>query len=387
MSVVRLPSGKFRVQVRRSNLQFDRTFDTEAEAKEVKKNLLRAPEVQAEGLTLANLCDMYHRSIVFSQKAIQTQATEKTRIKPVLVELGNYGISALAQETRLIYEYIDKRSSATSEKTGKRLSSSSVRLEVAALSAVIAFAKKRQLVRENFVSGISRPVTKKRKRRVTNQEQGALQRFARIDDPAIAKAARFLLLIRHLGCRPGELSALLICDLNLACSELTFRETKNGLDRRIHITRDAAELLHLQLADAEDAAIYVFGTWSRYRKAWQPYNYSYGVKRLREVGAVPPDYVAHAGRREFVSRAIEASVPYGTIKKQTGHKSTQALEIYDEGLSTAPEIRAVFDTLAEKVRDENLLGTLEGMCTTDEQRKKIAQILGKDAWVSPFTTK
>lgn len=387
MSVVRLLSGKYRVQIRRKNLQFDRAFDTEAEAKEVEKKLLRSPEIQAEGLTLANLCEMYHRSIVFGSKAKQTQATEMARIKPVLVELGSYAVGALEKETRLIYEYIDKRALASSMKTGRRLSSSSVRLEVAALSAVIAFAKMRQLVRENFVSGISRPVTKKRKRRVSNQEQGALQSFARNADPAIAKAARFLLLIRHLGCRPGELSGLLISDVNLARSELTFRETKNGLDRCIHVTSDAAQFLQLQLANVEEAAIYVFGTWSSKRKEWRPYNYTYGVKLLREVGAVPRDYAAHAGRREFISRAMEASVPYGTIKKQTGHKSTQALEIYDEGLSTAPEIRAVFDTLAEKVRDENLWGTLEGMCTTDEQRIKIAQILGKDAWKPPFSTK
>lgn len=387
MSVLRLPSGKFRVQVRRRNLQFDRIFDTKDEAKEVEKKLLQAPELQSEALTLASLCEMYYRSTIFSDKAVQTQATEKSRIKPVLAELGSYAVGVLEKETRLIYEYIDKRASASSTKTGKRLSNSSVRLEVAALSAVIAFAKKRQLVRENFVSSISRPVTKNRKRRVSNQEQGALQLFARSSFPAVAKASRFLLLIRHLGCRPGELSALQISDVNLARYELTFRQTKNGLDRRVHVTTDASQLLQLQLAESENSAIYVFGTWSSSRKEWRPYNYAYGVKILRELGAVPRDYAAHAGRREFISRAIEASVPYGTIKKQTGHKSTQALEIYDEGLSTAPEIRAVFDTLAEKVRDENLLGTLEGMCTTDEQRKKIAQMFGKDAWVSPFLPK
>jgi hypothetical protein len=137
-----------------------------------------------------------------------------------------------------------------------------------------------------------------------------------------------------------------------------------------------------------DGCPYVFGTWSSRAKQWVPYNYAAGVNLLREHRIIDPDYAAHAGRREFISRAIESNMSYGTIKKQTGHQSTQALEIYDEGLSTAPEIRAELDQLARKVQNENLLGTFEALGLTAEQKIKYAAILGlKDGWVNPFDEK
>ncbi|MTD33409.1 tyrosine-type recombinase/integrase [Paludibacterium denitrificans] len=185
------------------------------------------------------------------------------------------------------------------------------------------------------------------------------------------------------GCRPGELKELRKEDLRLEKRELTFRDTKNGTYRNVHITSDAAQMLYLQLVDTPDDSAFVFCTRAR-TGAWVPYNYSYGVKLLRKESVVAPDFRMHAGRREFISRAIESNVPYATIRKQTGHKSTQALEIYDEGLSTAPEIRAELDRLADKVQQESLVGAFEALCTTDEQRQKVREWLGEDKknWVS-----
>lgn len=387
MSVIPLPGGKYRVQIRRKSLQLDEVFSTEAEAKEAEARAL-AKHTQADSLTLARLFEMYVNSSQFDDKSEQTKATERSRIKPVLDKLGRYAVGELEANTHIIYEYIDARRKVISPRTGKRLSNSSVRLEIAALSAVVEFAKKRQMIRANFVTGISRPAASKRKRRVSPKEQGQLQIYARNADLRFAQIARFLLLIRHLGCRPGELKALRVSSVNLDRRELTFFETKNGKDRRVHVTDDPAELLHLQLGDVMTGCPYVFGTWSSRAKQWVPYNYAAGVNLLREHRIIDPDYAAHAGRREFISRAIESNMSYGTIKKQTGHQSTQALEIYDEGLSTAPEIRAELDRLAQKVQNENLLGTFEALGLTAEQKIKYAEILGlSGGWVNPFDEK
>lgn len=387
MSVIPLPSGKYRVQIRRKSLQLDEVFSTEAEAKDAEARALRR-HTKADSLTLTRLWEMYVGSTQFDDKSAQTQATERSRIKPVLAEMGKYALAELEANTYIIYEYIDARRRVVSSRTGKRLSNSSVRLEVAALSAVVEFAKKRQLIRANFVTGISRPAASKRKRRVSSKEQGQLQMYARNSEPRIAQIARFLILIRHLGCRPGELKALRVSSVNLDRRELTFFDTKNGKDRCVHVTSDAAQILHLQLNDLPDNCPYVFGTWSPRAKTWVPYNYASGVSLLRDQGIIDKDYAAHAGRREFISRAIESNIPYGTIKKQTGHQSTQALEIYDEGLSTAPEIRAELDRLAQKVQNENLLGTFEALGLTAEQKIKYAEILGlNDGWVNPFDEK
>jgi integrase len=387
MSVIRLPGGKYRVQIRRKNLQLDDVFLTEAEAKDAEARALHR-HTKADSLTLARLWEMYVGSTQFDDKSEQTKATERSRIKSVLDRLGRYALGELEANTYIIYEYIDARRKVISSRTGKRLSNSSIRLEIAALSAVVEFAKKRQMIRANFVTGISRPAASKRKRRVSPKEQGQLQIYARNSDLRFAQIARFLLLIRHLGCRPGELKSLRVSSVKLDRRELTFFDTKNGKDRCVHVTSDAAQLLYLQMDVVPNGCPYVFGTWSPRAKQWIPYNYAAGVNLLREHRIIDQDYAAHAGRREFISRAIESNMSYGTIKKQTGHQSVQALEIYDEGLSTAPEIRAELDRLAQKVQDENLLGTFEALGLTAEQRMKFQEVLGqKDAWVNPFDEK
>lgn len=384
MSVVKLGSGRWRLQIRRKTLKVDELHDSEEQARAAEASYLGAHRETGQGFTLRQLWARYEGSEMFAEKAGHTQRTERLRIVPVLATLGDCKAVELEADPGPIYDYIEARRKVISERTGKKLSGTSRRLELAALSSVIAYAKQRRIVRENFVSSISRPATGKRKKRVTPIEQGKLAAYARNSDPFVAQAARFLLLIRHLGCRPGELVSLRVDDVHLERSELLFRDTKNGLDRRVHVTSDAAQLLHLQLPDVPEKCPRVFFTWSSKKRAWVPYNYSSGVKRLRELGVITPEMHAQAGRREFVSSAIEHGTPILTIKKQTGHKSTQALEIYDEGLSTAPGVRDEIDRLAAAVRDENFISNFDAAGITPEQREKLLASIGKSQWVAPF---
>lgn len=384
MSVVQLASGRWRLQIRRKTLKVDELYDSEEEAKAAEQALLGAHVDVSKGMTLAQLWERYTGSQMFEEKADNTQRTERTHIKPVLEAFGDCTAADLEADVGAIYDYIEARRKVVSKRTGKKLSNTTRRLELAALSSLIAYAKQRRLVRENFVASISRPAQGKRKRRVAPVEQGKLALFSRNSDPDIAKAARFMLLIRHLGCRPGELAELRAADVELDARQLLFRDTKNKTDRRVHITSDAATLLHLQLPDKPEDSPYVFSTWSKNKRQWVPYNYCNGVRRLKELEVIDADMYAHAGRREFISRAVEAGVPLMTIKKQTGHKSTQALEIYDEGLTTAPEVRAALDALASTVSKENLMSVFDALGMTDEQRAKLNQMMGTDGWVAPF---
>lgn len=382
VGITRLKNGKFQLQVRRKGLpKLDKVFESKDEALAAEAAAVRKQKPIPGDVTLNELWERYRVSREFSEKSEKTQDTEAGRIKPVLASLGEYSIKALEADTSLIYDYMDERARYISPRTKKKLSGTSIRLEVAALSALVAFAKTRKQVRENFVSGISRPVSKRRKRRIPPVEQGKVKIYARNSDERLAKAARFILLVRHLGCRPGELAQLRIRDINLTNQELVFRDTKNGDDRCVHITSEAAEMLHLQLGDVSDDSEFLFGTRSR-SGAWVSYNYAYGINLLSEREVIGKDFHMHAGRREFISRAIESSVPLLTIKKQTGHKSVQALEIYDEGLSTAPEIRAELDRLASKVKQEGLLGAFEALGMTEQQRKKLLGMLNEDGWIS-----
>ena len=381
---MQLPSGRWRVQLRRKGYPpFDKVFGTEREAK-AKEKAVRAEQASAlvpQKLTVAEVWSRYAASYEHQGKAVHTQTTEACRIKPVLADLGGYSLSVLEQSPHLIYDYIDRRTQHVSPRTKRKLSPSSVRLEVAALSALVAWAKRRKLVAGNFLRHIDRPGQAKRKRRVSPIEQAALTNaMLAFDHPKLAESARFALLLRALGCRPGELASALRADFDGRRAELLFRDTQHLKElRRVPLHKEALGLLDTQLRYGKEAAEgspYLFTTKGRAKNTddsrWRPYGYSSAINRLREAGVLPADFHAHAMRREFISRAIEANLPYATIRKITGHHSTQAIEIYDEGLSTAPEVRAALERHHKDVQSERTLAQLQSMGATPEQLEEWA---------------
>lgn len=390
MPISQLPSGKHRVQIRRKGFpKYDKVFATRQEAEEAEASIRgeqKAIEAPTE-ITLSECWTRYCKSQSFLQKAAKTRATEAGRIQPVLAELGAYSLVNLQNAPTLIYDYIDKRSEVISPRTKKRLSTTSVRLEIAALSAVIAFAKQRKIVQANFIRQIERPAQAKRKRRVDGIEVAGLRTIALSNEARAAEAARFALLLRYIGCRPGELAKVKRTDVSLSKAELTFRNTKHKQkDRLIHLTKTAIGLMDTQIRYCKESGIdseFVFSTRAKANNVEKPeyvfYNYESGIKLLRRLGVVERSFHAHAMRREFISKAIETGLPYATIRKQTGHQSTQAIEIYDEGLSTAPEIRNALDKHEHAISADEVTGMMRRMGATPEQIKAFqAAMEGKE---------
>lgn len=397
MSIMQLPSGKYRVQIRRKGFpKYDKVFATKAEAETAQAAITGEQKVvdAPSEITLSECWARYCQSQTFLQKAVATRRTEAGRIKPVLAVLGQYSLVNLQSAPSLIYDYIDKRSTTVSAKTKKLLKSTNIRLEIAALSSVIAFAKQRSIVQANFVRQIQRPAQSKKKRRVDGVEVAGLRSVALSNDSRLAESARFVLLLRYLGCRPGELARLKRADVSLPKSELTFRDTKyQKRDRLIHLTPAAVGLLDTQTRYCRECGIdspYVFSTPSvngtKENPIYVHYNYESGVKALRKLGVIEKTFHAHAMRREFISRAIETGLPYATIRKVTGHHSTQAIEIYDEGLSTAPEIRAALNEHENAISADEVAGMMRRMGATPEQVKAfIATVQGQEVPVAGRT--
>lgn len=369
MPLMQLPNGRWRVQIRRKGLpNFDKVYPSREEAQRAHDEQLLLPQrgfVPVE-LTLRELWSRYAASVEYKQKAEHTQRTEATRIKPVLAALGDYALKHLESSPALIYDYIDQRSNAVSKRTRRVISPTSVRLEVAAISAICIWAKRRRLIAENFVRFISRPGIAQRKRRVAAVEQAALMEATTDEEPRVAEAARFVRLLRLLGCRPGELAALRCSDINLEDSSVTFRQTKHAReDRTVHASEAAVQAISAQINHINEVAPhapYLFPTekrgaeTARPQDRWGPFNYPWAIKLLRKRGIVASDFHAHAARREFVSRAIEDGLEYSVIRKQTGHHSTAAIEIYDQGLATAPEVRDALERHAKTISVDELAG-------------------------------
>ena len=102
MSVMQLPNGRWRVQLRRKGYPpFDKVFATEREARAKDKAVRHemTTVLSSEQLTVIDVWDRYSKSFEYQGKADHTRLTEASRIKPVLHTLGAYSLSVLERLT------------------------------------------------------------------------------------------------------------------------------------------------------------------------------------------------------------------------------------------------------------------------------------------------
>lgn len=368
----KLKNGRFRVQVRGGGFPpFDKVFENEDAAKKAEDDERAkrvAPTLYDDHMTLATAAERYFESGLFAEKKAHTQTSERSKIKPVLAELGGFALRHLADGQR-IADYRDARLRVISKKTKRKIGFNTVRLELAALSSVFDWVMERGVLPRKPTIGIKRPHAPPRERRVTDSEAHRLNLFlsSAVTYPEILEPGRFVVIQREVGCRPGELAHLKRLDVDLRASTVTFRDTKSSrVSRTSLVSAYGAKLLAEQLAFAKVAAPdspYVFTTWKRTGEP-RDYHYKTGIALLRELGIVDGDFHAHANRREHISKSLELGVPHNDIMKQVGQRSYAALMAYDQAKANHPAVRARLRAGAEERKNEELGKLAEILGTT-----------------------
>lgn len=385
MAITQLANGTWRVQIRRKDLKLDRVFDTKKEATQAEAVALGKVKPRETAKTLQDVWERYQQGLEFSSKKLSTQKTEKVRSGPLLRELGRLEMKQLTESKAAISEYLAKRSKEKSERTGKVLSGTSLRLELALFSTLCKFAEDRGISSGNPSRGIrKRPKTDVRRRRVGEDEIGELETW--LSDKRgwqIHEHCRFMMLLFHIGCRPGELSGAKWKNVDLQDRTILFEDTKNGDWRKAHLVEAACDLVADQIKHNKDKtdgkSEYLFSTMSKKTREWKAFNYTQSVKTLKANGVLKDDFHAHAMRREFVSRLIESEVPIMSIKKQTGHGTTAALEIYDQALSTSQSLRNTLDKVAETQAEAAMRDDLKRSGLTRDQIELAMQVFRQSA--------
>lgn len=351
----KLNNGRYRVQVRGGGFPvFDQVFTRRADAlaaEQAERARRTKPTLYDADMTLAAAAARYFESALFVEKKPHTQAGETSKIKPVLAALGNFALRHLADGQR-IADYRDSRLKVVSDKTKRKIGFNTVRLELAALAAVFDWVIERHILPRKPTIGIRRPHGKPRERRLNDTEAFRLNMFlsSNVSMPENLEPARFVVIQRELGCRPGELATLRRVDWDPRGATVTFRDTKSHrASRTALVSAVANRLLGEQLVFAKTAAPespYVFTTWKRDR-APRAYHYKTAIQFLRDLGMVDPDFHAHAARREHISSSLEHGVPHNDIMKQVGQRSIAALLMYDQAQANHPAVRARLKTAAE----------------------------------------
>ena len=367
MGIRLLPSGRFRLQIRRTGLTVDEVFDTKAGAEAALSKYLGSGPAdkrarKAGGVTVDEAWALYRNSRTFVEHRPNTQRSEDTHVKPVLVRLGTRPVKGLTADD--VDEFIVRET-----KRGK--APDTVRNAVAALSSILNFCRSKAMVTANVTIGVKRPTSPPMSRRMPQGHQGALMKALSHPKYRYRAVARLALLVRETGARPGEWARAKWDWVHLDKQKIVFEETKyKRQPRTVPITQAAMALLTAQMEDVVlanfdtlSASEWVFPTVGRDGEL-RPIAYTGALRDMKKDDLLPKGLRAHSGRHEFISSLVESSdLDDSRIMSIVGHHSPASMQIY---------------THARNVRFLPQLEALE-----DSRRKERTAELGKALGVPP----
>jgi len=346
-----LPSGKWRIQVRRQNwprideAHFTSEEQANARAVELERRYGARP---ADARTLQEAWSEYIDSDTFTDKTDGTQRCELRTAKHWLARLGQLKLRDVEGSPQVFVQYRQERRKAKYKRgeSERPYGANQVRLELASISSLMNYAREQAWIQRNPLLGMKRPAKQAEERRVSKLQQGrilwALMDMELRDEER--EAARYFALQQEFGARPGEMAKMTKADVDLEDKLLCFRGTKTSPVRYIPLTvwqRDqlAQQLVWAAVKEGDAESPFVWSTPGKDGK-WKPFNYSGWWKTLRKLGVVEKESRPHDARHEHVSAAIENGVPADEIRLVTGHKSVQAFERYNHAKATATRMRA-----------------------------------------------
>jgi len=326
MSIKKLPSGRWRVQIRRKHLRVDKVFDTESEAREAQQQYISVQK-SPKGVTLQDAWQDYEQSFVFLKKKPRTQDTEASRIKRLLRKYGKHAAASITSEH--VERYMSSRL-----KEAPQPSADAIRLEVAALSALMTHCRKRRWIAANPCIGVGRPTAEIKPRRMSREDEGALISLLGHSNFRFRAAARLCLLVRETGARPGEWRNAAYDDVDLDNSRVIFQNTKyKGQPRTVPLSEVALSLVLEQMQDTLSSRSGLFGVLlfpaPGRGDTVKPLHYTGALRDAKKASALPKRVRAHTGRHEFISTLLESTdLEDARIMALVGHHSPASMEVY-----------------------------------------------------------
>jgi integrase len=344
-SVSELPSGKFRVQIRRKNLAaIGKVFDTREEAmawgvsREAELVVAKSSGVARPnaGLTFRVAVQRYFDGPKFREKAIGTQGRERSSSVRLLEYFGNYALSVI--DGAMVQDYIDIRcGERVKHRNGttldKKISADSVRLEKAFLGAVFKFSKRRNLVTANIMrDSFELPTCIPKEARITLKQQ--LDMYDAAQHMGTAKNANpcllpWLYFVFETGTRPGEAAKIELSWVSLEERKVSIprigQKKRNARivlfgDEVFDMVRDCCEraeeagskYLFFSRANAPLARDAKGNPIRRRRtedetanRPCTPFSYYNAWRTLAKKARLPSSINPHIVRHEFISRLFE----------------------------------------------------------------------------------
>ena len=303
MATIRKRLGKYEAQVRKDGKSISRTFTTKADAlkwsKEQEVKIEQGSYIsKKETVTLSYLLERWENEVL---KDLKSWPKEKYKVSMLVKALGHLTLDKVTSS--LLVKYRDDRLKEAANQTVKH--------EL----GIIRRAMKKG-IEWGYISSVpylASPSLKGqgRTRRLKEEEIDLL--LSSTDEYLM----NVIIVLIETAMRRGELSAILISDIDLESRLLTLRDTKNGDTRIVPIsTRALASIKYLMSKATSLNLLY-------YKKDWLTIKF---IAHCKSIGL--DDFRLHDLRHEGVSRLFEKGLNMIEVSSISGHKDLAMLKRY-----------------------------------------------------------
>jgi integrase len=308
------PTGSFQVSVMLRGKRFRKDFRTmqEAEIFLAELNLNRLRGVVAHPTAAAAARPRLWRELqseVMKRcwKGTKGENTARINSNSVVSFFGSE-LEYAAIENSDVDAFVEHlRSSGRTPATANR--------HLSALSKMLSYAKQRGWMDKSLV--ISREEEKNNRLRWLTADEEELLLLETNSMPNKKTYADLWAFLIDTGARVGEALKLNWKDVDFDNRKVTFRDTKNGDDRTIPMTKRVFEILFNSTK-----------TDPPFNLAQPSVNYVWQQVKTRMGLLSDSEFVPHALRHTCASRLVQRNVPLFTVMKFLGHKSFQITQRY-----------------------------------------------------------
>jgi len=281
------------------------------------------PEAEVKKVLLSEFIDLYLEDREKIGRAHRTITTDEYALKRFEDYTGNCSLLAITKKVVLKYR----------DHLLQKVKPSSAAIELRHLKAAFAWAEEK--TGEHYVysnpfrqRGLIPSVTRSGKPLCLSPQEK--QRFLDIiDEERYLHLFQFFLLT---GCRRSEAVKLEWDDIDLTNNTVTFRQTKNGRDRVVHI---GIELMQTIIAlDRSQPKPFP------YHPDWLTHLF----KKYLKLAGIEKELHLHCLRHTAVSDLARKGFPLTQIKEFLGHSSVRVTELYAHALPE--EMQNMADSLS-----------------------------------------
>lgn len=267
----------------------------------------------------------------------QTQKTYKTLLDKFVSWAQKRGLKDwlsvdLPDLTAFLLAEQQRSLAGTPEGSSRRLSSSTLYLEIAALRAFYRFCESEKMLPLNVAENLSLPRRWKRvPKSLTNSEIAQLLKFSRSSDAAALCDQAVLELAYSSGLRLAEMCQVQLEQLHLDGGYLTVIG-KGNKERVVPVGRKAIEALQRYietgrpklLSRRSPASVFLTKRGTRFASVtlWRR------IKHRAKMAGIERNITPHMLRHSFATHLLEHGADLRVIQELLGHSSISTTEVY-----------------------------------------------------------